>query len=64
MGSRKSFRIRGIAAIAVAAALAAVPATAGAADFAGTARNIIPSGQYGAVPRRPGPIRRRRCTTA
>src|SRR4051794_13457148 len=30
--------------------LAAVPATASAKDFAATALNIIPSGQYGAVP--------------
>src|SRR5689334_19972375 len=30
--------------------LAAVPATASAKDYAGTALNIIPSGQYGGVP--------------
>src|SRR4051794_1568635 len=31
-----------------------VPASASAKDFAATARNIIPSGQYGAVPAPPG----------
>ena len=36
--------------------------SAAAKDFAQTARNIIPSGQYG-VPHRPAPTRRRRCTT-
>src|SRR5689334_12370402 len=42
-----------IAAIAAAAfALAAAPAAA--QDFAATARNIIPSGQYGSVPPAPG----------
>ena len=43
----------GRARLAVAAcviAVAAVPASASARDFAGTALNIIPSGQYGSVP--------------
>src|SRR5689334_16029267 len=42
-----------IAAIA-AAAFALTAAPAAAQDFAATARNIIPSGQYGAVPPPPG----------
>ncbi len=54
MRSGRSLRVRAIGAIAAVAALAAVPTSAGAADYAQTARNIIPSGQYGAVPPPPG----------
>ena len=36
--------------------------SAAAKDYAQTARNIIPSGQYGSCPG-PAPTRRRRCTT-
>ena len=36
--------------VAVAAAALALAAPAAASDYAGTALNIIPSGQYGAVP--------------
>jgi hypothetical protein len=44
-------RMSRIAALAAAAfALAAAPAAAAADDYAATARNIIPSGQYGSVP--------------
>lgn len=44
---------RSIAVLAGALSLA-LPASAGATDFAGTALNIIPSGQYGSVPAPPG----------
>jgi acyl-homoserine lactone acylase PvdQ len=37
-------------AVLVSALTLAMPATASAADYAGTALNIIPSGQYGSVP--------------
>src|SRR3954447_2039372 len=43
--------------LALAASLAAlliVPATAFAHDYAGTARNVVPSGQWGGVPVPPG----------
>src|SRR5688572_29390697 len=35
-------------------ALALTPAAAGARDYAGTALNIVPSGQYGGLPVPPG----------
>ena len=41
-------------ALAVACALLLTPAAASADDFAGTALNIIPSGQYGGLPVPPG----------
>ena len=43
---------------------ALVAAPAARADDAQFARNIIPSGQYGALPIPPAPTIRRRCTTA
>jgi acyl-homoserine lactone acylase PvdQ len=49
-----SRRVKAISGIAVLAALFTAPASAAGADFAQTARNIIPSGQYGAVPPPPG----------
>src|SRR3977135_2279161 len=53
----------GRARLAVAAcviAVAAVPASASARDFASTALNIIPSGQYGGLPIPPGADRQAR----
>ncbi len=47
-------RLRVVGAMLVVVALGALPAQAGAADFAQTARNIIPSGQWGSVPVPPG----------
>src|SRR5262245_3767403 len=43
-----------LAALAAAFAFLLAPVTASADDFAGTALNIIPSGQYGGVPIPPG----------
>jgi len=53
------------AVLAVAALCLTLPAAAPAAtrDFAATALNIVPSGQFGAVPRRPARTARRACTT-
>ena len=48
----------------VVAGFVGAPATAAAIDYAQTALNIIPSGQYGAVPPPAAPTHRRRCTTA
>ena len=49
-GHRRIARLRGVTALLVLAGLAATPASATAADYARTARNIIPSGQYGSLP--------------
>jgi acyl-homoserine lactone acylase PvdQ len=49
-----SRRVKMIAGMAAMIALAVQPASAAGADFAQTARNIIPSGQLGAVPPPPG----------
>src|SRR3954471_16946734 len=43
-----------LALAATLAALLLVPATAGARDYADTARNVVPSGQWGGVPVPPG----------
>ena len=48
------WRGRGIAGLLVLVGFAAAPAGAAATDFAQTALNIIPSGQYGSVPPPPG----------
>ena len=45
---------RSVPAAVVAACLLALPATALADDFAGTALNVVPSGQWGGVPVPPG----------
>jgi acyl-homoserine lactone acylase PvdQ len=47
-------RVRSAVACAAALSLCALPASASAADYAQTALNIIPSGQYGSVPIPPG----------
>ena len=47
-------RLRGVVAMLVVVALGAQPAAASAKDFAQTARNIIPSGQWGSLPVPPG----------
>jgi hypothetical protein len=47
-------RVRSAAACAAALSLCALPASASAADYAQTALNITPSGQYGSVPIPPG----------
>ena len=49
---------------AVLGSVLALAASASAKDYAGTALNIIPSGQYGGVPVPPGADSRPRCTTA
>ena len=62
MGTRVGTRIA-----AVAVALLAIPAAGASAqgtDYAATALNIMPSGQYGSVPPPRAPTPRRRCTTA
>jgi hypothetical protein len=52
-----------LAPLAAAFAFLLAPAAASADDFAGTALNIIPSGQYGGGRSHRGPTSRRRCTT-
>ena len=49
-GHRRIARLRGVAPLLVLAGLAGTPASATAADYSQTARNIIPSGQYGGLP--------------
>jgi acyl-homoserine lactone acylase PvdQ len=49
-----SRRVKVITAMAVVIAVAAQPASAAGRDFAQTALNIIPSGQFGSVPPPPG----------
>ena len=49
-GHRRIARLRSVVGLLVVAGFAGAPASAAAVDYAQTALNIIPSGQYGGVP--------------